>query len=529
MTNSDTSVGAEYWRLSVHDWREILALGTGAEGGPDEPPKFKVLRGCPDVPLSTTLPLDLAEGGGDGEPATASRVTDLEGSDELTALLHYSFGFSRVVLGPADIWPHHRFVASARCFFPTEMYVCAREGSGVPAGVYHYDPLHHRLVLLREGDWTGLLARASGTRLDGATCVLALTSMFWKNAFRYRHYSYRLCAQEAGLVSGNVLAVAEELGLRARVHYQFLDEPVNRLLGLSPGTESTMSLVTLGPDTCDAHGAPAPKQEQSSELLIQEIPPLVQDWAGPWRQSDSEAWSLTLGMDANSTLESTGAFTRHVPPAPSRDRHTTPVALPPAPERRMPLSEALRRRHSGEIMFNPLPGDMPASTLAGIVRDVQAPYPSDTGPTPYSRLFILVNAVDGVDPGLYEAVPGADTLERLPSRPVPELLDELSVVPPSVNLHSANTIFYLVSDHESALRRLGNRSYRVLTQDAGVVAQRVSTRCGSLGFAARIHNGLAADALERALGLPEGGQAPLFQIVVGRRRNNGQYEPEILF
>ena len=40
---------------------------------------------------------------------------------------------------------------------------------------------------------------------------------------------------------------------------------------------------------------------------------------------------------------------------------------------------------------------------------------------------------------------------------------------------------------------------------------------------------LAAQALEEVLGLTHGRQAPLFQIVVGRRRNNGQYEPEILF
>lgn len=52
MPNSDTRVGAEYWRLSIHDWNELLARGTGAEGGPDEPPKFKVLRGHPDVPLT---------------------------------------------------------------------------------------------------------------------------------------------------------------------------------------------------------------------------------------------------------------------------------------------------------------------------------------------------------------------------------------------------------------------------------------------------------------------------------------------
>src|SRR5699024_4230121 len=189
MPNSDTRVGAEYWQLSIHDWNELLARGSGAEGGPDEPPKFKVLRGHPDVPLTPAPPIDLGWAD-DSEGAEASDPPALPAADELTALLHYSFGFSRVVLGPADIWPYHRFVASARCFFPTEMYVCLREGADVPAGIHHYDPLHHRLVLLREGDWGGLVQQASRIRTDGAKYVLFLTSMFWKNAFRYRHYSY---------------------------------------------------------------------------------------------------------------------------------------------------------------------------------------------------------------------------------------------------------------------------------------------------------------------------------------------------
>lgn len=528
MPNSDTRVGAEYWRLSIHDWNELLARGTGAEGGPDEPPKFKVLRGHPDVPLTPAPPIDLGWAD-DSEGAEASDPPALPAADELTALLHYSFGFSRVVLGPADIWPYHRFVASARCFFPTEMYVCLREGADVPAGIHHYDPLHHRLALLREGDWGGLVQQASRIRTDGAKYVLFLTSMFWKNAFRYRHYSYRLCSQEAGLVAGNVLAVAQALGLRTRVHYQFLDEPLNRLLGLSPGTESVMSLITLHPGGPESNEGPAPPQGCSAGPLCAQIPPLTQEWAGPWEQGARQEWSSTLDVDEHSRLEHTKDFTRYAPPVPTEGTGVGRVELPPPQGTRAPLSEALRRRHSGEIMFNPLPEDMPAAVFAEIICGVQSPYPSDTGPTPFPRMFVLVNAVDGVPPGLYETVPGTLALQRLPARPVPELLQELSVTPPSVNLNSANMVVYLVSDHQSALQRLGNRSYRILTQDAGVVAQRISLRCGSAGFAARIHNGFTAQALEEVLGLTHGRQAPLFQIVVGRRRNNGQYEPEILF
>src|SRR5699024_5563215 len=179
MPNSDTRVGAEYWRLSIHDWNELLARGTGAEGGPDEPPKFKVLRGHPAVPLTPAPPIDLGWAD-DSEGAEASDPPALPAADELTALLHYSFGFSRVVLRPAGIWPYPRVAACARCACRPDLCVGLREGADAPPGSPHCAPLHHRLALPGEGDWGGWVQQARRIRTDGAKYVLFLTSMFWK-------------------------------------------------------------------------------------------------------------------------------------------------------------------------------------------------------------------------------------------------------------------------------------------------------------------------------------------------------------
>src|SRR5699024_10194385 len=189
-------------------------------------------------------------------------------------------------------------------------------------------------------DWGGLVQQASRTRTDGAKYVLFLTSMFWKNAFRYRHYSYRLCSQAAGLVAGNVLAVAQALGLGTRVHHQCLDEPLNRLLGLSPGTESVMSLISLHPGGLESYEGPAPPQGCSAGPLCSQIPPLTQEWAGPWQQGARQELSSTLDVDEHSRLDHPKDFTRDEPPVLTESNGIGRVEPPPTHDTHSPLSEA---------------------------------------------------------------------------------------------------------------------------------------------------------------------------------------------
>ena len=46
MTNSDISVGAEYWQLSVHDWQEILLSGPVPK---EAPTNRRSSRSCADA------------------------------------------------------------------------------------------------------------------------------------------------------------------------------------------------------------------------------------------------------------------------------------------------------------------------------------------------------------------------------------------------------------------------------------------------------------------------------------------------
>src|SRR5262249_7802301 len=211
---------------------------------------FKVYQKTKHYPLHQVPPLTL------GDPRRAFQQEEVMDEvaraeaptisyESFSTLLYYTYGFSRHDEGAGVAWPYHRLVAFARCLFPTELYLWLPQTEHIPAGVYHYDNLHHSLALIREGEYRDLLASALDTDLTTCLGVLLISAHFWKTAFKYINFAYRLCTQESAIVTSNALIVAATLGYAGRVHYQFLDQPLNQLLGFVPDEESLLTVVPL--------------------------------------------------------------------------------------------------------------------------------------------------------------------------------------------------------------------------------------------------------------------------------------------
>ncbi|GAA5038576.1 SagB family peptide dehydrogenase [Thermocatellispora tengchongensis] len=533
MGNLDVAVADGYWHSTFFDTAALLMESAGAEGGPDEPPKFKRYLDRPRLALPQQVPLRLGPldrvlAGDPAPPPAPLRAGDPAHPDTLGALLYYGYGFSRQDVGPTAGWPYHRLVPSARCFYPTELYLCLPGGGDLPAGVYHYDQLHHALVELRPGDHTEFLAAAAGAGFDGAAAVAVLTSHFWKTAFRYRHYAYRLCTQEAGMVAGNLLLVAAALGLAAHTHYQFLDEAVDRLLGLTPGEERTMAVLPLYPaDAAPAAVRPAPGATAAG--LCARIPPLH----APYEDvpKDLSAAARLYDLDRHSVLEDTAGF------APPR-----PPAAPPTPGHGLgnghvngnghgnghgpDLAVTLRERNSGGTLFRPVGTPIGAADLDRVVRHALDPSPTDLG-APLSAVHVVVQHVTGVPAGIYR-VDGGE-LRRAGDLPEGRLDRQLAFGPPVMDMTAVNAVCYLVADRDEATRWLGNRGYRIAGMDAGAPAQRICVLAAAAGLAARPVNSYSVPQVRELLGIERDSAVPMFQIALGRRSPSPQYELPILF
>ena len=143
-----------------------------------------------------------------------------------------------------------RFVPSGGALYPNELYVYLKI-ENLPAGVYHYDVAHHRLVLLREGNFDSYISRALGNRCDISACfgTVFVSTMFWKNFFKYNNFAYRLQGLDAGVLIGQLLEVAKCFGFASGVYFQFLDRAINHLLGLSEQEESVYAVIPLSAES----------------------------------------------------------------------------------------------------------------------------------------------------------------------------------------------------------------------------------------------------------------------------------------
>ncbi len=97
-----------------------------------------------------------------------------------------------------------------------------------------------------QGNFDSYLTEAlSGNRCNLHSCFGAafVSTMFWKNYFKYNNFSYRLQGLDSGVLIGQLLECANQFGYTNGVYFQFLDRAINHLLGLSEGEESVYAVV----------------------------------------------------------------------------------------------------------------------------------------------------------------------------------------------------------------------------------------------------------------------------------------------
>jgi SagB-type dehydrogenase family enzyme len=538
MTNWDRGIGEHYLQRTVYEARELFAEVLKAESPDAEPLRFKVYRGVPRFPLREGLPLALGDvrwSFDDFAPAGAARpdceVLDVLG---LSTLLYYCYGFSRRDKGPGAVWPDHRLVPSARCLFPTELYVWVPAIGELAAGLYHYDNLHHQLALIRPGDLRDELSCVLGSVLDGAHCVLLASSLFWKNAYKYHGYSYRLCAQEAGMVVGNALLVAGPLGMRGRAHYQFVDDAAAKLLGLDVAEEHVFAAVAMYAAS-DPRARGVRRRVATADGRAR-VDALQQVSAAFVRAARSEYAlpELFTGIASHSLLASADEFAREERCDPAQrcvQDAAAALPAPPATGRSMDLAEALRARCSGNVMFNPVAQPIARHELWDIVRHATAPYEcdrrDDAAHVPV-HLYLAVFDVTEVPAGAYRYCDDHRGLHVISDGDV-SLPLQGGIAVPNLNLCTTAVALYLAADYPAASRVFGNRAYRMLAMECGLVAQRICVMAAAHGLAARIHNGYDASIVRRVFRIEDTQLTPLFQIAIAHNRPGVQYPLPIVF
>jgi SagB-type dehydrogenase family enzyme len=130
---------------------------------------------------------------------------------------------------------HLRFRAagSAGARYPYELYACTRGVTGVPDGVYWYDPIEHALVLV-------------GPPATGEATTIVVTGVPWRTGWRYAERGWRHIYWDTGTLLSQLIAAADSAGLEPRLRTLFPDASIRALVGADGVHEQPVALVSLG-------------------------------------------------------------------------------------------------------------------------------------------------------------------------------------------------------------------------------------------------------------------------------------------
>jgi SagB-type dehydrogenase family enzyme len=160
----------------------------------------------------------------------------------LSRLFEYSLALSAWKQAGATRWALRANPSSGN-LHPTEGYVLVGGIAELGApGLFHYAPLEH-----------GLERRADCGFIPN-TVLVGLSSVYWREAWKYGERAFRYCQHDAGHAVGALRIAAAALGWSARVLDGVADATIEALLGLDRDAdfegaerESAELLMALGP------------------------------------------------------------------------------------------------------------------------------------------------------------------------------------------------------------------------------------------------------------------------------------------
>jgi SagB-type dehydrogenase family enzyme len=490
----------------------------------DAPLAYKLYRGLPEIPLTADVTLTLKGREDYVKPNLG----------EFGHFLWYVYGLtqysqSALTEGPKEkavsfAQSLRRFVPSGGALYPNELYVYLKLGD-VPEGIYHYDVAHHRLILLREGNYDSYLSRSLGNGCDISECfcTVFVSTMFWKNFYKYNNFSYRLQGLDAGVLIGQSLEVAYRMGFSSQVCYQFLDRAINHLLGLSEQEESVYAVIPLSnnPSIDSVDSNKKIKESVSATELCRELPLLKHDYYN--RSKRVIDYPILRKLNEGSMLETTQSFVElKKDNSENFSLSMETIMLPFTECLSYDFASVCQKRHSPDRDF--ILGKVSQSQIATLLQestfsfsyqnDIDGAHRNDE---PRVSLYGSFYNVEGVPNGAYSYDKSAHALRRITQGDFRQFL-QYGLTMDNVNLFQVPLSLHVVGDKDHLKERLGYRGYRIQQMEAGILVQRLLLMASALGMGGHPLLGFDAHSCDELYRLHSKGKTSLIQIPVGPYR-----------
>ena len=400
---------------------------------------------------------------------TSNKIT----LNDIAEILFFSYGITRKLRFSDEIF-YFRAAAATGALYPIEIYLVAEGLKDLDNGVYHFDPGEFILSTLRKGNYMYYLYEYTGKNntLKNSNVAFILTSLAWRNAWKYRERSYRHWFWDAGTVIANMISTLNSKNFNNELILGFVDDRINHLLGIDGIEEASVAIIALnGNRNLEEANLEIPyknpsyvnvsKKKKIYEEIIKiniassfQTPEEVVNWLN----------KCYFGNDSNNI-----------------DALRIKLMLYDNIETLKLGDTILRRGSARKFSLEPIRYE----ELSVILKYSFKPIKADFLPMHDQSLvdaYLIVNSVDGLDNGSYYYDRNKEELVALKKGKFRKIAEYLCLEQELA--YQASVIFFLMTRLNEILNQLGNRGYRAAQLEGGIRAGRIYLISYSLGLGA---------------------------------------------
>jgi SagB-type dehydrogenase family enzyme len=413
-----------------------------------------------------------------------------DGSKFLSQLMFYSASISasKRVSSTGDTYAL-RVNPSSGNLHPTEFHFCAQGLAGWTDGLYHYRPSSHMAERRATGAFAGELLNNS------FPLIFVLTSIAWREAWKYGDRAYRYCLHDIGHAWQALSLCARSMGCETFAQGHFSDDSVAELC-LMPQDEWPMLIVGLsGPSIPVATLIPG-------ETIL---------FGGqPNRLSEKQApYPLIESIHAASKLSAATTIPSFDQPIASG---RCEVRLPPPMFTSRSFGDVVRARRSA-LDFRGGSESISLPQLSALLSSTKQFLFADFAQTRFVHLYLYVHRIEGLEPGVYRYLPEHAGLEKIKGGDQRLIAAALSLGQDLAG--NACLAFSMIGNFENAARLYGDRGYRFVHFEAGAIGQKMYLAAEALGLRATGIGAFFDEQVNQYLALsPEQGQV-VYHFAIG--------------
>lgn len=414
-----------------------------------------------------------------------------DGPTFLSQLLFYSAAISASKRVPSTGYRYAlRVNPSSGNLHPTEFHFLTRGLKEWPDGLYHYRPSAHMAEQRALGDlemkWTD----------SSVPVIFVLTSIAWREAWKYRDRAYRYCLHDMGHAWQALALAARAIGCDSFAVGHFPDDEIAQ--------------------SCRLH------EDEWPMLIVQlcgRSVPVREPYAAETVWYDGQANQLSTEVVVYPRIDGIHSATKlsnhrrcGISAAEPASNGSGEIKLPRPASSRRPFGEVARMRRSALDFMGGMQS-ISFAQLSAILTVATRPFSADFAGAHFIQLYLYAHRVDGLQPGVYRLWQRPAELEQIKTGDQRVQAAGLSLGQDLAG--NACVAFSMIGDFERAVRAYGDRGYRYVHFEAGAIGHRLYLAAETLGLGATGIGAFYDDEVHDYLNLPpEQGQV-VYHFAIG--------------